>query len=67
MTPKISISRKRENVYLVLTGNCDTASAPDVLYALERVLTTSLQASPPDATVEFTFKTQARVSQAKMD
>ncbi len=67
MSPKISISRKRDHVYLVLTGCCNTSSAHDVLYALEKVLKTSLQASPPDAVVEFTFKTQARVNGETMN
>lgn len=60
MQPQLSICRKRENLYLKLTGHLNEASSEEILHAVKRLVTTSLQFSSPEAQVVFTFQTHAK-------
>ena len=60
MQPQLSICRKRENLYLKLTGNLNETSSEEILHAVKRLVLTSLQFSSPEAEVVFTFQTHAR-------
>ena len=61
MQAQISICRKRENLYLKLTGNFNETSSGEILQALQKLLISSLQISSPEAQVLFTFQTHAKV------
>ena len=59
MQPQLSICRKRENLYLKLTGNLNETSSEEILQAVKRLVSTSLQFSSPEVQVVFTFQTHA--------
>jgi len=65
MTPKISICRKKDHVYLKLMGNFNPTSAAEILQAMERVVKASLKFASPDSKVFFSFRTQTKVSLGK--
>ncbi len=66
MQPQLTISRKRENLYLKLTGNLNETSSEEILLAIKRLVHTSLQFSASEGQVEFTFQTHAgRLAQGK--
>jgi len=65
MAPKISICRKKDNVYLKLMGSFTPASASAILQALERVVRASSKFTSPDSQVYFTFRTHTKVNLAK--
>ena len=65
MTPKISICRKKDHVYLKFTGNFNPTSAAEILQAMERVVKASLKFASPDSKVFFSFRTQTKVSLGK--
>lgn len=65
MKPKISVRRKRDNVYLKLMGNFSTHSSGELLHALKKLVLASLEFSHPDSDVSFIFKTHAKVSLGK--
>ncbi len=60
MQPQLTICRKRENLYLKLTGNLKETSSEEILHAVKRLVSTSLQFSSPETQVVFTFQTHAR-------
>ena len=60
MQPQLSICRKRENLYLKLTGNLNETSSEEILQAVKRLVLASLQFSSPEGEVVFTFQTHAR-------
>ena len=55
MQPRISICRKRENLYLKLRGNFNRSDWEEVLGAVQRLVDVSLQSSSPNTQVFFTF------------
>ncbi len=61
MQPHLSICRKRENLYLRLQGNFNKTSSAEILRAVKKLVEASLQFSPPEARVDFTFRTHAKV------
>ncbi len=61
MEPEISICRKGEKVYLKLTGNFDLASSSQLLHALKRLVLATLEFSPPNSQISFTFSTRGKV------
>ncbi len=65
MQPEISICRKRENVYLKLKGDFNETSSEDLLDALKKLMSATLQITPPKAKVLFLFQTQATVDWPK--
>jgi hypothetical protein len=65
MLPKISICRKKDQVYLKLTGNFNPSSATEILQVVERVVKASLKFSSPDSKVSFSFRTHTTVSLGK--
>jgi len=67
MRPKISICRKRDNVYLKLMGNVNPASAHEILHAVEKVVTASLKFASPGSKVFFTFRAHAQVRLGKKE
>jgi hypothetical protein len=60
--PQISICRKRENLYLKLTGDFNESSSGDFFHAIKKLVLASLRISPPDAKVAFTFQTHGKVN-----
>ncbi|MCL4503982.1 MAG: hypothetical protein M1438_19325 [Deltaproteobacteria bacterium] len=65
MKPQLSICRKRENLYLKLTGNLNETSSEEILHAVKKLVHTCLQFSSPEAQVVFTFQTHAIVGSSK--
>jgi hypothetical protein len=65
MGPKISVTRKRDNVYLKLMGNFNPTSAHEILHAVEKMVTASLKFASPGSKVHFTFKAHAQVRLGK--
>ena len=63
---KISVHRKKDNVYLKLNGDYTTTSAAELLQALENIVMTSMKFSTPGVGTVFSFNTCSRVSQEKM-
>ncbi len=61
MIPDITVCRKGEEVYLKLMGNFNTASSTELLRALKKLVMASLEFSPPDAKVSFTFTAHGKV------
>jgi hypothetical protein len=61
MQTQLSICRKRENLYLKLQGDFNETSCEEILRVVKRLVSTSLQISPPEAKVIFTFQTHAKV------
>jgi hypothetical protein len=59
--PQISIRRKRENLYLKLTGKFNRSNTREILGAMERLMDVSLRGSSSDTKVVFTFQTHARI------
>ncbi len=65
MGPKISVCRKRDEVYLKLMGSVSTGTAGELLSILENLVMASLKFSSPDFPVGFTFRTRTRVDLAR--
>jgi hypothetical protein len=65
MQPQISICRKRETLYLKLTGDFNETSWEEILHAVKKLVRTSLPVSPPDGRVDFAFQTRAKVALLK--
>ena len=65
MGPMISVCRKGDNVYLTLEGSFNNNSFQQMFQALKNMVMSSLEFSPPDAKVAFTFKTHGKVSLEK--
>jgi hypothetical protein len=65
MQPEISICRKRENVYLKLTGDLNETSPEELLEALKKLMSATLQITSPKAKVLFLFQTHAKVDWPK--
>jgi len=63
MASELSICRKRENLYIKLTGDFNQNSSEEILSAVKKLVITALQISSPEATVAFTFQTRAKVPQ----
>ncbi len=61
MQPQISIRRKRENLYLKLSGNFNRSNSRDILGAVQKMMDVSLQGSSPDTKVSFTFQARAKI------
>jgi hypothetical protein len=61
MAPELSICRKRENLYIKLSGDFTTTSSEEILSAVKKLVSTALQISSPEDTVAFTFQTHAKV------
>ncbi|MGA7578657.1 MAG: hypothetical protein ACLQUW_03010 [Desulfobaccales bacterium] len=61
MQPQISIRRKRENLYLKLSGNFNRNNSREILGAVQKMMDVSLQGSSPDTQVVFTFQTHAKI------
>jgi hypothetical protein len=59
--PRISICRKRENLYLKLRGNFNRSDSEEVLGAVQRLVDVSLQSSSPNTQVFFIFQTHAKI------
>ncbi len=62
MAPELSICRKRENLYIKLSGDFNQTSSEEILSAVKKLVITALQISSPEATVAFTFQTHAKVA-----
>ena len=67
VSPKISICRKGDNIYLKLMGNFNPATAHQILHAVEKVLTASLKFASPGSKVFYTFRAHSRVSLGKQE
>jgi hypothetical protein len=65
MGPKISVCRKKDEVYLKLMGNVSPGTALELLSILENLLMASLRFSSPDSPVGFTFRTHTKVDLAR--
>lgn len=65
MGPMISVCRKGDSVYLTLEGSFNTDSFHQMLQALKRMVMSTLEFSPPDSKVAFTFKTHGKVNLEK--
>ncbi len=61
MEARISICRRRENLYLKLKGNFNRSDSEEILRAVRRLVGISLQSSSPNTQVFFTFQTLARI------
>ncbi len=65
MQPQLSICRKRENLYLKLSGDFTETSSEELLQAVKKLMSASLQVSPPEGKVLFTFQAHAKVDWPK--
>ena len=65
-TFKISVHRKKDNVYLKLDGDYNDASASELLQALEKIVLGSLKFSTPGSPALFSFSTRSQVNPANM-
>ncbi len=63
---KVSVHRRKENVYLKVNGDYSASNIGDLMLALERVITASAKFSQPGAETSFTFTTCSQVSPEKM-
>jgi hypothetical protein len=63
---KVSVHRRKENVYLKVNGDYSSGSVADLLQALERVIMASAKFSTPGADTSFSFSTCSQVSPDKM-
>ncbi len=63
---KISVHRRKENVYLKVNGDYSTSNMGELMQALERVIAASAKFSSPGAGTSFTFTTCSQVSPEKM-
>lgn len=63
---KVSVHRRKENVYLKVNGDYTTGSVADLLQALERLIMASAKFSTPGSDTSFSFTTCSQVSPEKM-
>ncbi len=61
MEARISICRRRENLYLKLKGNFNRRDSEEILGAVRRLVGISLQGSSPNIQVFFTFQIDAKI------
>jgi hypothetical protein len=58
---RISIRRRRDDLYLKLEGNFNRRDPVEILGAVRRLVGVSLQWSPSNAQVFFTFQIHAKI------
>jgi len=58
---RISICRRREDLYLKLKGNFNQSDSEEILGAVRRLVGVSLQSSSPNTQVFFTFQIHAKI------
>jgi hypothetical protein len=62
MAPELSICRKRDNLYIKLSGDLNQTSSEEILSAVKKLVSTALRIASPEDTVAFTFQTHAKVA-----
>ncbi len=63
---KVSVHRRKENVYLKVNGDYGPDNMGELMQALERIITASAKFSQPGAGTSFTFTTCSQVSPERM-
>ena len=63
---KVSVHRRKDNVYLKVNGDYSNGTVADLLQALERVIMASAKFATPGSDTSFTFSTCSQVSPEKM-
>jgi hypothetical protein len=66
MTPRISVCRKGDDIFLTIEGGFTDESFQELLLAVRQLLLTSLKCATPGSQVTFSLKTRGKVDLEKM-
>jgi len=66
MTPRISVCRKSEDIFLTIEGDFNHESFQEMLSAVRQLLMMSLKCAAPGSQLTYSFKTCGKVDLNKM-